>query len=175
MRRLSMTLAALSIVASTWVTAAPAQAGGALDLTCQGMQTISYAPGVVVTPKQVVFKATEDFSSCVSVQDPTIQKGAYTSTSQALLSCLAVLTPGSGAKTFTWSNKQTSVFTYTSNVSQVLGQTVMTLTGTITSGKFMGDTAVQVVTTTTPDALKCLAPPGVLSAQGTSTLVITGN
>ena len=175
MRRLSLALAAIGLLASTWVVAAPAQAGGALDLTCQGSQTVNYAPGLIVTPKQVVYTAHDDFTSCTSVQDPSIKTGTHTATAQAPLSCLAVLTPVSGTKTFTWNNKQTSVFTYSSSVSQVLGSTVVTLTGTITSGKFMGDTAVQVVTTASANPLGCLASPGVTDAQGSSTLVVTGS
>ena len=175
MRRLPMALAVLSMLASTWVAATPAQAGGALDLTCQGTQTVNFTPGLLLTPKQVIFKASDDFTSCVSVPDPSIKSGTYTSTAQALLSCLTVLQPGTGTKTFTWSNGQTSTFTHSSTVLQVAGQTLMTLTGTITAGKFMGDTAVQVITIASTNPLGCVASPGVTSAQGTSTLVITGS
>jgi hypothetical protein len=175
MRRLSMTLAVLSMLASTWVAAAPAQAGGALDLTCQGTQTINYAPGLVLEPKQVIFKASETFPSCVSVSDQSIKSGTHTATAQMKLGCLTVLEPGKGTKTFTWNNGQTSTFTYTSTATQALGQTVLTLTGTITAGKFAGDTAAQVITTS-GDPLGCVASPaGVMSAQGTSTLVLTGS
>jgi hypothetical protein len=174
MRRLPLAFAALTLVASTWIAAGPAHAGGALDLTCQGTQKVTYGSGLVLAPKQVIYTAQDDFTSCTSVQDPSIKSGTYRSTAQSLLSCLGVLTPGAGTKTFTWSNGQTSVFTYTSSATQALGQTVMTLTGTITSGKFKGETAVQVITVTSGDALSCFAA-GVTTAQGPSTLVITGS
>jgi hypothetical protein len=39
----------------------------------------------------------------------------------------------------------------------------VTFTGTIVSGEFAGDTAVEQVASVTPNSLECLAPPGFTS------------
>jgi len=46
---------------------------------------------------------------------------------------------------FNWSNGQSSTFSYNRAINDVGGQTTVTITGTIVSGRFAGDTAIEQV------------------------------
>jgi hypothetical protein len=76
---------------------------------------------------------------------------------------------------FQWSNGQTSTFTFTRELNDAGGQTTVTFTGTITSGEFAGDNAVEQVGAVTPSALQCANPPGLTTlGPAPATLTLTG-
>lgn len=166
-------LSALSLVVTALVagtTGAPADAD-VLDVTCTGSQHITYSPGIVLSPERDVTTTVEGTYSCVS-SDVT---GATTyATFTGPESCLAVAEIESLSSTFTWNDGSTSTATYTTTVTYGVGTTVLTKTGTVTSGRFAGDTFLQVITgPNLGGLLACLTSTGLTENTETALLEIT--
>lgn len=142
-----------------------------LDVTCAGTETAGYQPGLLLTPQQTNVTVNGVLAPCTS-SDSAITSGTYHQSFAATLSCSTILAPLSATRVFTWSNGQTSTFSYNRAINNAAGQTTVTFTGTIVSGRFAGDTAIEQVVFVTPNALQCLAPPG-LTALGPGVAVLT--
>jgi hypothetical protein len=87
-------------------------------------------------------------------------------------SCLNIFDPGSGTKIIKWNTGQTSTFSFNRVGSNVGGATVVTETGTITAGLFVGDTAVEEIIGPTLDSPECLTKKGVTDRVNTLKLDI---
>lgn len=149
---------------------APAHAAS-LDVTCAGTETAGYSPGLLLASQTTAVTVNGILAPCTS-SDPAITAGTYLQHFNSTLSCDTVLAGLSATRIFTWSNGQTSTFAYNRAINNVLGQTTVTFTGTITAGRFAGDTAIEQVVFVTPNVLQCLAPPG-LTALGPGVAVLT--
>jgi len=142
-----------------------------VDVTCAGTDTITYQPGLLLTPQTVGVATTKILAPCTS-SDPTITAGTMQSAFTATLSCSTLFAGRSGTEILSWSNRRSSTFTFNRAVNDVGGQTTVTQTGSITSGEFAGATAVEQIVYVTPSTLQCLAPPG-LTTLGPGSVVLT--
>ncbi|MBB5868091.1 hypothetical protein F4553_001470 [Allocatelliglobosispora scoriae] len=167
-------LALTLTVAIVPVVAAPAHASP-LDLTCAvGTETESYHPGLRLFSQTVTVTVQRILSSCVSVSHPAVTSAVITVSVSAEKSCLDALPePSTGSFPITWNTAQSSVFTFNRTVAIVGGATVITRTGTITSGLFSGATAVNTTILPVTNPLDCLFEPGLTAASGTSALVLS--
>ncbi|MDX6742258.1 hypothetical protein [Actinocorallia sp. A-T 12471] len=159
--------------AVTALTCAPAAAD--LDLlTCGGTHTVTYDPGLRLFGQTVDIAFTDSFTSCSALSDPTLTSGLLTgSVTLPNYSCLSPVNTDDIDETVTWNNGQSSTFHYSRVYGSVDGNSVITSTGTVTSGKFAGATAVKVVTGLNLNLLACLFAPGVPGNTGTITLALT--
>ena len=143
------------------------------SVTCAGTETVSYQPGLLITPQTSHVVVTGIMAPCTS-SDAGITAGNYQESFSTTLSCSTLLAGRTGTRVFHWSNGQSSTFTFNRALNNVGGQTTVTFTGDIVSGEFSGDTAVEQVTFVTPSTLQCLAPPGLTTlGPGPAVLIIT--
>jgi hypothetical protein len=174
MIRLIRTLAAVILGVAVGI---PLGAGSAtadpLDLECTGTMSVTFTPGLTLTPTEQTVTTNEIYAPCTSASNPAVTSGQSGVTRHIVMGCLDLAQPGSGAETFTWNTGQTSEFNYNRTISRIGGNTVVTLTGAITQGLFAGDAAVSVIVGPTVDTLKCLIPPGITSLFAVITLTIT--
>lgn len=170
--RLSVPAAALA-VAAVLLPATPASAAP-FQVVCGGSQTTTYSPGLTNTPQTVQRSGTNIHTPCVSTLPPLTFSGSTSFTSTASLSCLSLTAANTGTDLITWSTGRTSTFAYNRTVTVVQGQTVVTLTGSITAGDFTGATAVETITSVNLDLAACSTPQGITSTYGVSELTITG-
>lgn len=162
---------ALSVVGGL-IAASPAQAG-LLDVTCAGTQTATYSPGVLLTPQFVFVTASTSYTTCVS-SNPDITSAHFgPATFPTTLSCLDLLSTRSGSTTITWNTGETTTFSYTVTRTNTAGQYVSTYLGTVTAGKFLGDTVSQTFVGAALNLVGCLAAPGITSESGPALLEIT--
>ena len=91
---------------------------------------------------------------------------------RAALWLVTVLGGLAATRSFKWSDDQSSSFSYNRAINDVAGQTTVTFTGTIGSGKFAGDTGIEQVVFVTPNVLQCLTSPG-LTTLGPGPAILT--
>ncbi|QFZ20889.1 hypothetical protein [Saccharothrix syringae] len=152
---------------------APAATADPLDLTCAGTETVTYSPGLLLTPTPQTIGVNHVLAPCIPATVPGPTSGTTSASVQRTASCLDLAEPGTGQTTITWNTGQSSTFTYNRTVTNIGGNAVTTLTGAITSGLFTGDAAVSVITGPTINPLDCLHP-GLTRRTGVVTLTITG-
>ena len=166
-------LAAAVLVLSGLVVPATTASATSMDVSCVGTETVTYQPGLLLTVQSVAVTVNGILAPCTS-SDPAITSGTYLQNFTATLSCSTVFAGLAATRVFQWSNGQSSTFSYNRAINNVGGQTTVTFTGTIVSGRFAGATAVQQVVFVTPNTLQCLAPPGLTTlGPGASVLTIT--
>ena len=169
--------AALALTSAVAASAAsPAHAAHALsvDVTCAGTETVTYAPGVLLTPQSVHVTVTGILAPCTS-SDSSVVSGSYMEDFTATLSCATLLSGRAGTRTFNWSGGQSSTFAFNRALNNAGGQTTVTFTGNIAGGEFAGDTGLEQATFVTLSTLQCLASPGVTSlGPGPVVVNITG-
>jgi hypothetical protein len=166
---LSLTTLALAVVAG-----ATAPGANALtQVTCNGVNALTYSPAVTNTPQTVTLTAQTTFGTCVSLTHPSIVSGtvpanAVTTTS----SCNQLLGTASPTFTITWNTGQTSTLTGTTYTDKVDGQPVVILLGSVSGGLFAGATITEQ-TVLTGDLTGCLGP-GLSATSGPAVLTIIG-
>ena len=145
-----------------------------VDIQCEGTQTSSYSPGLLLTPQTVTVTFSTIYAPCTSVSDPEITTGLASGTASVTTSCLELLDgpPGSTTRVITWNTGETSTWVFTLTSQHLGGVVFITQTGAIVAGKFAGSTAVGVVALLSPPVIQCLASPGVTRVQGALTLTI---
>jgi hypothetical protein len=165
-RRLASLLAAATVAC---VAAAPpaAAATEVLDAACQHNASVTYSPGLTLTPRPVEAHATGTLSPCVSTQ---VTSGTMSTMATGTLSCL---NGGfAGSLTFAWvtpsGGDATSVVTLS---GQTAGGSLLAvgLTGTVTSGLFAGDSYAATFAADPLALLGCVTPAGMTSIMGTGT------
>jgi hypothetical protein len=167
--RILLTAAALAV--SGVVLTSPAAHAVSADVLCVGTETVTYKPGLLLTPQTVNVTVNGILAPCSS-SDPNITAGTYLQNFTTTLSCGTLLGGLAATRVFNWSNGQSSTFSYNRAINDVGGQTTVTFTGTIVSGRFAGDTAIEQVVFATLNTLQCLAPPG-LTALGPGAAILT--
>lgn len=164
-------LAMSGVVVPSTAAHASTAPGARMDVFCLGTETGTYSPGLLLfTPQAVHVSVNGVLAPCAS-SDSKIKSGTYLQHFDATLSCATVLAGLAATRVFNWSDGESSTFSYNRAINDVLGQTTVTFTGTIVSGKFEGDTVFEQVVFVTPNALQCLAPPG-LTALGPGIAVL---
>ena len=86
------------------------------------------------------------------------------------LSCNAILTE-TGVETITWNDGQSTSFPFTATAAHIGSNTVLTETGTVSSGEFAGDSVVETFTAANLAFLDC-ATTGVTSLDYATVLTI---
>lgn len=159
-------LAALGLVGL----AGPAQAVGP---TCVATSTVSFSPGLTFTPTTQTIGFDVQYSGCVTLGRPDIVSGTRQGSYVGTRSCLSVLPPSaSGTFVVTWNTGETSTVTGTSSGQDVAGQSVLTLSGTVTAGLFVGSSFTEVITQASLDLTGCLIPPGITSQSGVGAVTL---
>ncbi|MFC8732876.1 hypothetical protein ACFT5B_10490 [Luteimicrobium sp. NPDC057192] len=171
-RHLTAGLAAVCLAVGAAFAIAPTASAGPLDATCTGTVAVDYSPGLTLTAQTVTASATSTYPSCLTSQTGVTSASASGSVTDTL-DCNSLLTTTTGVKTYHWNDGTTSRFEYTRTGTRVLSQTVVTFTGTITSGKFSGDTAVETNIAANLGLLDCLAPGGVTHVDFTALVELT--
>jgi hypothetical protein len=96
------------------------------------------------------------YASCTTTTGAGVTSGERSGSAQLPLSCLTAFSPTNGSvSTVHWNTGQSSVFSYNSTAHVVAGNTVTTITGTVTSGLFAGATMTEIITGPTLNALDC--------------------
>ncbi|WP_156325588.1 hypothetical protein [Nonomuraea sp. SBT364] len=155
------------------VHAGPAHAIGQ-DVLCSidGTNTLAFSPKLRLTQQAVTMTGTGNYPTCVS-SDPDISSGTSTISGQGSLGCLSGSMPAT--ETVTWNTGESSTISYTVTLNLVAGQTAFAVIGTVTAGKFAGDTVtsegVTIANPITP-LLDCLAP-GYAGSTGPTILTFT--
>lgn len=165
---------ALASALAAGVSLAAVQAPGASAanlVECSGSNITTFSPGLRLTPQTVTLSYQESLSSCPVSSEPGLTATA-TASFPHTAGCLNLDLGTSGSKTFHWSTGETSTFEFTIVGTTLLGQVIVTDTGTITAGKFAGSAAVEVITNASLSLLDCLAAPGVETVSGATTLAI---
>jgi hypothetical protein len=169
--RLCTLLSAAALAMSGVVFPSPAAHALTADVLCAGTETVTYQPGLLLTPQTVNVTVNGILAPCTS-SDRHITSGTYLQHFTTTLSCSTLLGGLAATRVFNWSDGESSTFSYNRAINDVGGQTTVTFTGTIVSGKFEGDTAIEQVVFVTLNTLQCLAPPGV-TALGPGVAVLT--
>ncbi|MER8100994.1 hypothetical protein [Kitasatospora sp. NPDC094016] len=150
---------------------APAHAQGVVDVQCEGTFTSEFTPALTDQPQNISISNQNSYATCVTGL-PGASTVTNSETGESCVNLLHVLTPFD--ETITWSDQSTSTVRWTS-VEDTGG--AGTFTGTVTAGRYTGDTAVKVseavdITGTNPE----LCPVGdgtISSASGPITLTFT--
>jgi hypothetical protein len=171
-RRLGSCLAAVLVAATTLVTTTGTAHAAGVDQTCVGTWAVTYDPPITNDLRLVHGVLTGFFPTCT---DLGAFNASYTQVFDDVVSCTELFSAGSASRTYVWGNPAAapSTFTYNWTTSLVGGQSVITNIGTITSGRYAPDSAVQVATIATLNLLAC-AGDGISSLSGPTTLTIVG-
>ncbi|ROP42450.1 hypothetical protein EDD40_7952 [Saccharothrix texasensis] len=172
--RVKAALSATTALIASSLLFSPSSAHAApVDLLCTENESVSYSPGLLTTPRPVDVDV-HNILSCTSPTDPAVTGGHVRATVRGLnRSCTNLAASGIGSYTITWNTGETSTIDYNRSATYVLGTLVITETGTVTAGKFTGDSTTHVVELLTLDLLACLAEPGLTTTSGVGTYVFT--
>jgi hypothetical protein len=172
-RQLLRTVAVAFAAASMLVIAASTAHAGFLEATCQGTVNSTFSPGLRLTNQSINGSDSSAFS-CTSATDPTVTGGSTAQSYAATQSCLNPAASYPFSATIHWNNGATSTVSGISVLTALAGQSVYTVTGTVTAGQFNGDSVVYVTIEPALNLLECAFAPGVTSRSGTATLEVTG-
>jgi hypothetical protein len=171
-RRLASCLATVLLAAAALVPATGTAHASGVDQTCVGTWAVTYDPPITNDLRLVHGVLTGTFPACT---DLGAFNASYTQVFDDVVSCTELFSAGSASRTYVWGNPAAAptTFTYNWTTSLVGGQSVITNTGTITSGRYAPDSAVQVATIASLNLLAC-AGEGISSLSGPTTLTIFG-
>ncbi|MFI8178679.1 hypothetical protein ACIF6H_36110 [Streptomyces microflavus] len=160
-------LSALALAAATVVAdGSPAQAAvGDILCTTPSNDSSSYSPPLSLTPASTTVTITRDLNTCTSLSVPAINS-APVAVSQVTIpsySCLTLLNTAPTTISFTWNTGATTVVTGTRTVNLAAAVLTTTVTGTVTSGLFTGDTVVYQLVAPSTDVLACTLGLGTVS------------
>lgn len=116
---------------------APARASG-IDVQCLGSFGRTFSPAVTMTSQTVAVTEASDYNTCAVGPTAT---GADTVT--LALSCVNVTAGPALTETVAWSDATGGTSTISWSAPTVAAQTVV-YTGTVTAGRFTGDSATKV-------------------------------
>lgn len=116
----------------------PARASS-IDVECLGDFARTFSPAVTATPQTVTVTEANDYGTCVIGSTGT---GAAT-ISPITLSCVPATAGPAYVETVTWTDATGGSSTISWSAPTVVAQTVV-FTGTVTSGRYVGDSATKV-------------------------------
>ncbi|MEV6251311.1 hypothetical protein AB0M38_34895 [Streptomyces sp. NPDC051742] len=143
---------------------------------CPGYATQEFDPGLVLLPRQTSFEAEGAFGPCVSTS-PDHAFADYEAQGQALLSCSVSLPVTGVSGTIHWkdsSGDPTGTSHFSGGISlteRPVGQNVVIVVATITSGDFTGDRIVYEIVLLNTDLLKCLTT-GITQVAGPANITV---
>ncbi|RYZ35754.1 MAG: hypothetical protein EOO71_34315 [Myxococcaceae bacterium] len=151
---------------------APAAKAETVILACAGQEKTDYSPGLTYTPRQVSFTGQSDLSC--PLLTPAVRTATIKTVGSSMQSCTPALTSATSQITINWGDGTTSIAKGTTALStKPAGESVITLTGNVLSGRFMGAGIVRTLTLLAPDITLCNTT-GVTHVEGPSTLVVVG-
>jgi hypothetical protein len=142
-KRAAQTTVATVLAAAAAATAvcvgltAPARAS-TIDVECLGSFGRTFSPAVTLTSQTVTVTEDNDYNSCVVGPTAT---GADTVT--LALACVPVTAVPATTETITWNDATGGTSTISWSSPTAVGQTVV-YTGTVTAGRYAGDSATKV-------------------------------
>lgn len=148
---------------------APARASS-VDVECVGSFARSFSPAVTTTSQNVTVTDANDYDTCVIGSTAT---GAATITLP--LSCVNVTAGPAFTETVTWNDATGGTSTISWGAPTVVGQTVV-FTGTVTDGRYLGDSATKVTSGVSyvGSVVQCLLGTPISSTTGLiDSLVLT--
>ena len=163
--------AAVPLLTVLGIASAPAaQAAQGNFVICSGTSTVTYNPGITLTPRPVHASGVDLYAPCTS-SDPTLMSGANSFDGTLTLSCLEPLASGPGTTVVNWNNGRHSTLFVNGAVTTIGGQIIDVFTGTVIEGEFEDATVTAQITEAQPNVIQC-ATTGVTSASGSATLQI---
>jgi hypothetical protein len=172
MRRL-VRLAVVASLALPAIVLPAVPASAVIDLTCTASSNVTFSPGLLLVERQQTITFNVGYNNCISLSHPEITSGTRSGMFNGPRGCLSLPPSAPTTVTLTWNTGATSTASVTGTGQDVGGQTVHTLTGTVTSGVFTGALFVEVITQAAINLLQCLTPPGVTGQSGVGVLEIT--
>ncbi|MCK2218195.1 hypothetical protein MF672_031045 [Actinomadura sp. ATCC 31491] len=167
---------AIILILALLGSATPASAG-TLDVTCTPPSSVAvtYDPPLTASPQTVTSTTNQQYGPCVSASVPGLTSGSrFTVVTSSGLSCLELLAARPFGFTITWNTGQTSTISGNLVANLSGGVLTVTVTGTVTSGLFAGDTVVQQQVGAATDLTLCTLGQGTVSSHyGLVTLEIT--
>ncbi|AKF85456.1 hypothetical protein MFUL124B02_12900 [Myxococcus fulvus 124B02] len=139
-------------------------------LACVGAEVTEFEPGITNDAKPTHISAIGTHG-CAGLP-LNLPSAIATTEADGILGC------GFGQATSTihiqWSDDTVSIVSGTTLVNaKPAGETVVVLTGTVVSGRFLGATVVRTLTLLNTDVLGCFTAQGVTDVAGPVTLVVT--
>ncbi len=159
-------ISALTLAAALVTAAPPAQAAtGDILCTVPSNDSSTYSPSLGLTPANTTVTITRDLNTCTSLSVPAINSAPVTVHQVTIpsYSCLTLLDSAPTTISFTWNNGATTVVTGTRTVNLAAAVLTTTVTGTVTSGLFAGDTVVYQLVAPSADVLACTLGLGTVS------------
>lgn len=163
--RLTTLASALALAATAALPASPA-AASALDATCTPPTStvVAFNPALTATPHTTTVTVATQYGPCISASTPTLTSGTAGFQANAPgWNCQQLLQAFPSTFTITWNTGQTSTISGNATATIVGGALVYTLTGTVTSGLFTGDTVLQTSTAPATNILLCTLGLGSVS------------
>ncbi|WP_405640506.1 hypothetical protein [Streptomyces uncialis] len=138
-----------------------AQAVG-IDVECLGTFSRTFSPAVTSTPQTVTSSSTYTYNTCAigSV-------GTGTTSTALTLSCIPLTAGPAETESVTWLDATGGTSTIVWQQPTVVAQTVV-YTGTVTAGRYLGDTATKVTSGVSyvGSVISCLLGTPISSATG---------
>ncbi|MFI2104587.1 hypothetical protein ACH436_14925 [Isoptericola sp. NPDC019693] len=168
--RLARTLAG-ALLATVLATSGGATAHAeVLEATCTGTSTVHYTPGLRLAPRTVDVDGGRQYDCLSATVSSGVSSFALDDVERGCLSAA----PSAHVETITWDDGSSSVLSGTVTVVNAAGTTVVTKTGTVTAGRFLGAAVLQVNTgPTISGLLDCLTTTGLTTITETTVLEIT--
>ena len=148
---------------------APAHATS-IDVECVGSFSRDFSPAVTTTSQTVTVTEASDYDTCVA---GSTASGAATITLP--LSCVNITAGPAFVETVTWNDATGGTSTISWGAPTVVGQTVV-FTGTVTDGRYLGDSATKVTSGVSyiGSVVQCLLGTPISSTTGLiDSLVLT--
>jgi hypothetical protein len=143
-------------------------------LECSGSSHETLNPGLTDTQQEVHAKSELNYSSCTNVENLLEGRtGVGSDEISANIACDDILTVLTGTRTIKWNNGKTSVLDLTGELTNVLGEGIVTLAGTVTSGEFEGATVGGQDEFVESDLDACTEPGGLKSITGLTEFELT--
>lgn len=138
-KRAAETTVAAVLVAVAVCVGPPAPAHAtSIDVECVGSFGRSFSPAVTTTSQTVTVTEASDYNTCVV---GSTAGGA--ATISLPLSCVNITAGPAFTETVTWNDATGGTSTISWGAPTVVGQTVV-FTGTVTGGRYLGDSATKV-------------------------------
>jgi hypothetical protein len=149
-----------------------AQAEEPSVVTCAGEAEQHYSPGLTLTSRPTSVSSSFEYDCLGSAEVTAVSSGFGPITVEA--GCLLGDLGGTSSLTYHWDDDTTSTFENTYIVTRPLGQTIVSATGEITSGRFAGSTAQSLIVYIAPALTGCLTSSGVSSVEGIASFTVLG-
>lgn len=152
-------IAAALVLGGTLFAATPAQAA-VIDVSCtspNSTNVITFTPPLTLVNVPTVVARTTNYTPCRAPRVPDLVSGKEAKTITMLDDCTMVLGTLIVNFTITWNTGQTTTINAT-RVAAISGSSiVVTFTGTVTAGLFLGSNVKQVFTGPAANLQACLA------------------